>query len=147
MLSPATPHDTLDIYALLYDTGFQDLPDYSAAKGILESADTLILKDNGKVLIWAAYHGKEDTFLDLVIAPDMPRGKITRHVCKHLLAHGLKLSQNNRIVVEAYNPKGVKAALQMGFAMDEAVDREGWVRLVLTREQFERKFGMRGKSL
>lgn len=140
----ATTADTPHIYALLHDVRFHNLPSYSEAKPILEKSHALIVKDGSKVVIWASYACGKETNLDLVVAPRFPKHKITKGVSKYILAYGLNLSQDGRIVIQAYNPKGVKAALTVGFKMDEKPDRVGWTRLVLTREDFERKFKISG---
>lgn len=139
--------DTPHIYALLHDAKFHNLPEYSKAKPVLEQARALILKRAGKVVVWASFSGEGEVNLDLVIAPNMPRNLLTKGLCKYVLAYGLKLSQAGRIKVEAYNPKGVKACLLMGFNMDESDSKDGWVRLVLTKDDFERKFCMSGKPI
>jgi hypothetical protein len=147
MVEHATQHDTPAIYALLREARFHHLPDYGEARPILERANALIVKRNGKVLIWAAYHGYDNVLLDLVISPEMPKGRITKGICKEVLAAGFELSHNNSIAVESYNPKGIKAALAMGFKLADLRQEDGWVKLTLSRDEFERKFVMRGKPL
>lgn len=147
MVDVACPSDTVGIYELLAAVRFHNLPPFDEARPVLEASHALVVRREGRVVLWASFFGRDATYLDLVISRNMPRNLITKGVCKYVFAYGLGLSQANSIVIDAYNPKGVKAALQMGFKMDEGHDRDGWVRLVLTREDFERKFGMRGKHI
>lgn len=146
-LERAASADIPEIYNLLETVRFHELPSYSRAVPILEGSHAYILRENGDVLLWAAYHGKTPVCLDLVISPTLSRFRITKGICKDILAAGFELSQNDCIAVEAYNPKGIRAALKMGFRLADLREEDGWVKLVLTREEFERKFVMRGKSL
>lgn len=141
------PADTPAIYELLAREKFRNLPLPPEAYSILDGAHSYILRRGGNVMLWAAYHGNPVVFLDLVISSRMPRSLITKGLCKDILAAGFELSQNDCIAVEAYNPKGIKAALKMGFKLNDLRQEDGWVKLVLTREEFERKFAMRGKPL